>query len=498
MDDSQPVTLDEILDAREYLRRLYSPGWEQDINDKTGAYLHKPIRTPSAVTVTVNGVSTSDQFGRYDHTERDAGTGPGIDAVRAQLRYVAQHREPYTLRAWSRMAEPLQPMAAGARPSADTLFYEHIEDERMQLFSFIGVPDPRKISDGDWVRLATIDDSGASALYPYSPDFLAGDGFRQFAYDRFWHPTGIAPAAVWHTTRWLNCGYGFTAVGASSGFFADDRSGARFHFRSHYWMMGLIAHFHRASLLGFKARIAKAAEHLRGDGTLQERDANFRNAIQSIERDFLVFRSVYWFSEVSNQIQGRELFDLFVKHLRTQELFTQLRDEIGEATATLSAWATEKQSEQLGENMREMVSLQENLHVVEMFIVIVYAIELAYAAGHVFHFEGVGYRTASFLMVVVIPIAMYFLTKSKPKEVPHERKNGRDSESLSRQGPVSIWGAVKNYLSRRKVAVLFVVSIIYIVIGWQWWQDPNHGKSTMRLNGELKFNVEELPKAEKH
>ena len=46
---------------------------------------------------------------------------------------------------------------------------------------------------------------------------------------------------------------------------------------------------------------------------------------------------MYWFTEVSNQLQALELFDMMSKHLRTRELFHQVFDEADKAAAIVSA-----------------------------------------------------------------------------------------------------------------------------------------------------------------
>lgn len=68
--------------------------------------------------------------------------------------------------------------------------------------------------------------------------------------------------------------YGFSGVGCSldKEYFADAQSGGRAHFRHHYFKLGLIAHFHRASLLNGRA--------------------SFTRALSVLQRDFLMFRNM--------------------------------------------------------------------------------------------------------------------------------------------------------------------------------------------------------------
>ena len=276
-------------------------------------------------------------------------------AFSGHLDSVIRHREPYVEAVFRELLAPLVPPQS-FREQGDGDFplqFEQIEDERIPAFSYVAVDDPRAITEGDWVRLAALDDGGDSFTWPYSPEFLGPNPVANFAYDRFWHPTGEKPAQTDQTTRWLCAGYSFVGVGkddSQSGFpfFTHPQTGGLAHFRHHYFALGLIAHFQRASLLRFKHDLAEAAGSSQPLPSNPEEDSGeldeFRDRTERLTHNFLRFRTVYWFSEVSNQIQGRELFDLFGKHLRLKELFAEVAADIDFAGAVLRQHEEEQQS----------------------------------------------------------------------------------------------------------------------------------------------------------
>lgn len=286
---------------------------------------------------------------KLDEAERQLA---GIAAATAHRQFVYQNREPYSVEVWRKLLEPIVPTTNSIDDDGKEtgkLRFEQIQDDRVPLMSYIAVDDPRQISLGDWQRLAAVDDEGDSSAWPYSPQFVGRNPLSEFAYDRFWSDDEYLPAqAGFHSTRWLSSGYSLTAVGRAEDtfFFNNAHSGALAHFRHHYFGLFMIAQFHRASLLRYKHALAEASDELlNGDETVKElRMADFRHRCQRLNEEFLRFRTRYWFSEVSNQIQGCELFNLLRKHLNLQQLFDDVKNDIEAAASLLKSWEEESQS----------------------------------------------------------------------------------------------------------------------------------------------------------
>ena len=306
------ATLQELLDR---FRRVYPPYWDGRGDRKYAG--HCAAR-----------VQWLDQNSKPLFVEQ-----PGFprEVLADSTGFVAFAREnllPPVSRVWEHLLSPLRPRTAGPTPTRG-LQFRQIEDERIPVMAYIGVDDPTLLSRPDFLRLALLDESGEGSEYPYARGFL--EGFeREHCYDRYWdlpwnddQKRYEHPHRDWMTTRYMCCGYAFVVVGAAgdTGFFANSRTGLLAHFRHHYFQMGLAAHMHRASLLVFLERLSDVVHEER---TEARRD----RARDAIQEDFLHFLDLYWFPEISNQLQGRELFEMWKEHLGTQSLFEQVTQEI--------------------------------------------------------------------------------------------------------------------------------------------------------------------------
>jgi hypothetical protein len=71
----------------------------------------------------------------------------------------------------------------------------------------------------------------------------------------------------------------------------------------------------------------------------------FRERILKVQHDFLEFVHLFRFTGVSNQLQAKEMFDLWRKHLRLKDLFIDLKEELSSATDYLFAKESSEQTE---------------------------------------------------------------------------------------------------------------------------------------------------------
>ena len=207
---------------------------------------------------------------------------------------------------------------------------KQIEDQRIPSMTYLAVPDPREISEWDFARIAFYDSAGESSVGSYSDQFLK-DWDKKSAYDRFWQrtpSTGDAEGVLKHNnqmrTRWLCSGYGLAVVGATADSFYTNQIAA--NFRHHYFRMGLIAHFQRASLLTFRDQLAEATE---------KSGSRFRDEVMKIQSNVTKFRARFWFHEVSTQLQGQEIFALWTDRLGNRAMFDQVTSDIAAAESQL-------------------------------------------------------------------------------------------------------------------------------------------------------------------
>ena len=224
----------------------------------------------------------------------------------------------------------LAPMIINQRAESCPVRYRQLEFHRMPTMSYLSVDDPTSLTRGDYMRLAYASAPGEPEATPYSEVFL-NDFERRFCYDRFFDPsrkTGIP------NTRIVCSGQSFVAIGeASQPFFADKERGFLSQFRHQYFLVGLIAHFHRAALLMLSDRLVATVSRLDLDDN--ESVSRFRYDIRQTLETFLRFTHRYYFSEISDQLPVRDVFRIWTGHLGTERLYNELREEIGDMSAYL-------------------------------------------------------------------------------------------------------------------------------------------------------------------
>jgi hypothetical protein len=122
-------------------------------------------------------------------------------------------------------------------------------------------------------------------------------------------------------------GHAFALVGNyGDRFFTDKERGLLGQFRHQYFLLGLIAHFHKAALLMLSDRLVVAVSKLDISDAASIR--NFRRDIRQTLEIFLRFTHRYWFHAVSDQAQMKDLFAMWRRHLGTDELYEEVRDEL--------------------------------------------------------------------------------------------------------------------------------------------------------------------------
>lgn len=293
------LTLDCVQDTLDRFRRVYPPYWEWR---KSG----EPGRTPELVEwLSCQGevLAVSD----YEKQEK-------------YLSFVREHKTPVISSHWEYLLRPLVP--ADRTDQEGLIRFKLIEDERIPLMSYLAVDDPRRLTRGDFVRLGFAVRGGKPETLPYGERFLQDFEYK-YCYDRFWDEAGDHS---WRDTRYICCGHAFTVIGRNSDpFFTDPETGLLSHFRHQYFLLGLIVHFHKAALLLLSDRLSIAVSRL--DPTDLESVKLFRRDVREDLEILLRFNHRYWFHEISNQPQARDLYKLWSEHLGNDGLFEEVRSE---------------------------------------------------------------------------------------------------------------------------------------------------------------------------
>lgn len=234
------------------------------------------------------------------------------------LAFVCEHRAPRLASHWDFLLKPLLPHHGS---EGGAILYRQLEHHRIPQLAYLAVDDPYRIGREDWMRLGLAARPGG--VSPFAAGFLE-DFEAGHCYDRFWDAERRHDQTA---TRIMCSGHAFIMVGeAGNPVFTNAETGILALFRHQYFLLGLIAHFHKAALLIVRDRLASAISQLRDySGETVKR---FKREIRLSHENFLRFTHRYWFQEVSNQPPAQDLFKLWVSHLGTDRLFVEVREEV--------------------------------------------------------------------------------------------------------------------------------------------------------------------------
>lgn len=237
------------------------------------------------------------------------------------LAHVCRYRAPRIASHWEFLLHPLVPHHS---EQPGVLRYREIEYQRMPTMCYLALEGVERLTRGDLVRLGLVTRPGDPQELPYSERYLQDFEYRH-CYDRYWEESGRRHD--WPDTRFICTGPAFTVIGdAQQPFFTDAGGGVLGQFRHQYFLLGLIAHFHRAALLMLSDRLVVAMSRLDIHDSRSVRA--FKRSIRQTKEIFLRFTHRYWFHEISDQAQARDLYRMWAGQLGTDRLYDEVRQEI--------------------------------------------------------------------------------------------------------------------------------------------------------------------------
>jgi len=252
------------------------------------------------------------------------------------LAHVAKYRTPYLAAHWQFL---LKPLALEYPGQTAALRYRQLEYYRMPVMAYLALDDPSELTRADFVRLALLTRPGPRDTPPYSERSLASFE-SEYCDDRFWGREGENFSG---DARLISTGAMLAAVGRHGDTFFDGRETGMFgQFRHQYFLLFLIAHFHRAALLSMSDELAVAMNRLEVGETESVRQ--FKRTIRQSMEIFLRFTHRYWFHEVSNQELARAMFSRLTRHLRNDELYQEVRTEVADMTTYLDTDSVRRQA----------------------------------------------------------------------------------------------------------------------------------------------------------
>jgi CorA-like Mg2+ transporter protein len=252
------------------------------------------------------------------------------------LAFVGQFRTSAVARHWAFLLEPLGLEYPG---QTAVLRYRQLEHYRMPFMAYLAVDDPYNLTRGDFVRLALVTRPGEAHTLPYSENTLSEFESR-YCEDRFWDRTGKHFRG---DTRIIVTGDTLSFVGRyDDAFFADDCWGLLGQFRYQYFLLFLIAHFHRAALLSMSDELAVAMNRLTVGDPPSVRD--FKRTIRQMMEVFLRFTHRYWFYKVSQQPLAHSVYERLTRELGNVEHYQEVRNEVTDMNHYLDSDSARRQA----------------------------------------------------------------------------------------------------------------------------------------------------------
>ena len=305
------LPLDTVRDVLFRFGRAYPSGWDEDGRGLHNVHLAEWLGADGQVIA----VSDAERRSKY-------------------LEYVCEHRSPCISEHWACLLRPLV-LAHSDEPGE--LRYRLIEYHRMPVMAYLAIDEPRRLAREEWVRIGL-----ATVLHPDEAlpvnDPAVQEFEKRYCQDRYWQDSDSGP-----NTRFMCTGNVLTVVGdASDSFFVDAERGVLAQFRHQYFIVFLIAHLHRASLLIFSEVLVDSVNDLdiRNDSSVRR----FKRRIRANFETFLRFTHRYWFHELSERPHLQALFRLCSDHLRNDEMYDEVHNEIREMSHYLDSDSQRRQS----------------------------------------------------------------------------------------------------------------------------------------------------------
>ena|GEM_PF-3753378 len=311
-DSPKSLTLDQMLDITEKIRHAYLPFFLPPKDDGESPW------SPSMI----HALDWIDHEGKAWPSDMPA-KGNLWNHIQAAMTAMPSERPSHKLPLlphWDRMLPSL---------AESGLAWHPLHDDRMMTLSYLRLDRPWTVRRADWIRLANVDTRRPD--YPYASSFL--DGFeKQHCYDRFWEPYGQSSL----TSRSVFSSFAFTMLSSTH----RESDFLEAHFRRHYFQMALIGLYQVTALRNLSDLLAQTVsdplpkEHAPSPPQTRT-EGSARHATRKILQAILHFTRTAWFPDLTNQIQGREMFALWRQHLGSDALYAQVLTEVKEVNGYL-------------------------------------------------------------------------------------------------------------------------------------------------------------------
>jgi hypothetical protein len=310
---AEGIAIEQVQSITQTFGRAYPAGWAKDGN---------PIHCATLVEW-LDGEGRVLESSDYSDRERF-------------LNFVGTRRAPCIAKHWEFILAPIVNTAAGEDA---ILGFREIEYYRMPVMSYIALDSLDVLTRKDYIAFAMATRPAKNGIVPFSERFLKRFETNHI-YDRLYSGGLDAPEIE---TRFLTSGEAFTIIAAgNSPSLTDNERGLLGQFRHQHFVLFMIAHFHKASLLMMGDQLVAALKSL--DPDKPETVAAFREETLLLQESFLRFSQRYFFTELSGRAHVRDLFRIIRKHLGIDKLFKEVRGELAGLVKYLDSNALRKQN----------------------------------------------------------------------------------------------------------------------------------------------------------
>ena len=209
------------------------------------------------------------------------------------------------------------------------------------------------ISTGDLLRLAEADPKAVDDPDDnYSPEFTKSLKGQVF-YDR--HAPHVK-TSKFRSTRWLITAQHLCAIGC--GDFATNDEDLPRHFSDFYRHMHFLCVFEQFRLLQFSEDLSELVRTYRDikDPLSTAGNTEYITRLSEIRQDFLTHTHLHHFSNVSSQLQGKEMFERLYSAFSIKELHEEVEQEFATASDFAETFHARTQTES-SDRLNQILSL---------------------------------------------------------------------------------------------------------------------------------------------
>ena len=325
--DPRSLTLADAQNGLEWIRRIFPRWWKNDVPGdalKTVSY-----KNSHGEKMTLNAWSESEMNQKFSQESRSTPVMPWV----------------------ARLLHPLV---------TDNHHLDHFGDDRSFMTSAICV-DPKqakasttfsKIREGDFFRLAEADKAPFNSTeYAYQKPFLQSLK-DQYFYSRHAYD---ADSQSGNATQYLMSHHHLCTVGVGNYFRTDVLP----HTDRYYRHMQYICVLQYYRLLQYSKRLTNLVRDHGEEGQAAE----FRAELLDIRTDFLRFTHLYHVSNISSQLQPREMFAKLYKAMGLDGMFAEVEAEMQAATEFVvmlegrEAQEQAREAQKRAENLNQLIAL---------------------------------------------------------------------------------------------------------------------------------------------